>query len=110
MVQSYLDRGWQAAGGKQVRTAQGETIWVHGDVAAAHEAALRLRDQAFPDVVTPDAPPLASMDLAGDTETTRPSFLQLWGLHIAIAAGGLIAAGIIAWWGFSRSPWASVRT
>lgn len=92
--------GYAAAGFVQVEAKGGER-WIHESEIALAERAFELETLTL-ERTSADAD--AEAEIVGEAlvEPITAPFLELWGMHIALASAALVLAGLMSW-GFIRS-------
>lgn len=102
-----LRREWEAVGGIEVKDREGRPYWVLQSDLDKQTRAQRMSDAAFSRVVQAEPVTGVSGEDMQEGGATGPGFLNLWGAHLAVIAGGLVLAGAVAWLTLRRS-WSPV--
>ena len=96
-----ITKGYEAAGFVQVETKGGER-WIHESEIELAERAFVLEGLALERTSVADV--AAKAEIVGETlvEPQHAPFLELWGVHIALA-GVVVVLAVAVFWGLIRS-------
>lgn len=96
-----ITKGYEAAGFVNVDTKGGER-WIHESEIELAERAFALESHALEGTSTADAD--AKAEIIGESLVASQSapFLELWGMHIALAGVAVLLA-VVVFWGFIRN-------
>lgn len=89
-------KGYEAAGFVSLAT-DGDELWIHKSEIALAERAVELERLVLEKGPAVDAD--AEAEIIGETlvEPEQAPFLELWGMHIALAGVTLVLGGLVSW-------------
>ncbi len=104
--EARLKRAWEAAGGQEITDRSGNKYWVLKSDLDKRQRAESMIATAFPERVEEAVEPSSAGEMK-EGAAPGPGFLALWGGHVAVIFGGVLAAAGVVWWAVRR-PWAPV--
>lgn len=89
-------RGYEAVGFVFLET-EGDGRWIHKSEIALADRAFELEGLVLEKRLAKDSD--AEAEIIGEAlvERERAPFLELWGMHVALAAGLLVLGGLVSW-------------